>query len=746
MRVAFQRAAVGAAFFCSGAAALVYQVTWQRILALQSGVGLYSIAMIVAAFLVGLGLGSEVGGRGSLRVDPRGALLAFAALEIGLAVFGSLSASFYYDLLYLRAPWLYAVPWRAAASHFAGLLLPTVLMGMSLPLLTRGMVRDTATASRTIGVLYAVNLAGAACGALLAPWWLLRTYGLRGALLGAALANLIAAATALLARARDSRVELAPASSEPPVRTGHEASHGLALWMILYAASGFCALALEMVWFRIVDVAVKSTAFTFGTVLAVYLFGSAMGTVLGVVLMPRVARPLRAFLLAQCAITGWAAAWAAALGWLPAHGAFVRGLLSLFAEQQSYDQGNAWTTAGVVKAYLVLPLALYFVPTLLMGLSFTALQRAVHDDVERSGRRVGLLQAANIAGCVAGSLLVGLLTLRWWGTTGTLRALAVAGAGFALVGLRTYGRRTVFGPAVALLLVLAVAVPPQARLWSRVHGEPDQELWVDEDATGVVALGSLGGSRWRMWVNGRRHSLLPFGGLHTVLGAAPAIVHPTPREIAVIGLGSGDTAWAAGSRGADTTHVTVFELCAPEPRLLSRVAATLDPPPRLREFLADPRMLLRVADGRNALQRGIAAYDVIEMDALHPSSPYSGNLYSEEFLRICASRLAPGGILCTWSPTPRVLATVQKVFPYVLALSGGQVLLASADPLELAPLVWQARLARPDVQAYLGAVPLESLENALAEARLVRERRWRRTDFNTDLNPRDEFNAADEYR
>jgi spermidine synthase len=456
-----------------------------------------------------------------------------------------------------------------------------------------------------------------------------------------------------------------------------------------------------------------------------------------------VTRPLRVFLLAQCAIVGWAAAWAVALGWLPADGAVVQAVSSLFAEQQSYDQGHAWTTAGILKAYLVLPLLLYGLPTVLMGLSFTVLQQAVHDDVETSGRKVGLLQAANIAGCVAGSLLVGLVALSFWGTTGTLRLLALAGAVFAVVGLHEYGRRTWFTPAIVLLVVLAAAMPPQERLWARLHGVLDRPVWVDEDATGVIGLSSLGGNGWRMWVNGRPHSVLPFGGLHSVLGAAPAIVHPAPREVAVIGLGSGDTAWAAGCRGSDTAQVTVFEICAPERRLLVRLAATSEPPVKLREFLADPRMAMRLADGRNALQRDRRRYDVIEMDALHPSSPYSGNLYSEEFLRLCAGRLKPEGLLSTWAPTPRVLATVQKVFPYVLGLSGGQVLVASQQPIELSPLVWQTRLTRPDVQAYLGALPLESLENALAASRIMRDRRWRRTDYNSDLMPRDEFNAGD---
>ncbi|HEY8149722.1 MAG TPA: fused MFS/spermidine synthase, partial [Vicinamibacteria bacterium] len=268
---------VAAAFFLSGAAALIYQVTWQRLLALHSGVGIYSVAMIVAAFMVGLGLGSHVGGVLSVRLAPRTALLAFAALELAIGLFGLASGHLYYDWLYLRAGVLYAPPWRAAILHFVSLALPTILMGMSLPLLVRAMVRDAPHAARTIGLLYGVNVLGACAGALVTPWVLVRFYGIREALLVAGAANLLAACIGLTAgvfRSLGSEFLARDLLPERPVPV----TLRLSAWAALFALSGFCALSLEIVWFRIIDVAVKSTAFTFGTVLAVYLLGLAVGT------------------------------------------------------------------------------------------------------------------------------------------------------------------------------------------------------------------------------------------------------------------------------------------------------------------------------------------------------------------------------------------------------------------------------------------------------------------------------------
>lgn len=727
-----------AAFLVSGASGLVYQVAWQRILALMSGVGIYSIAMIVAAFMAGLGAGSHLGGRYSLRLTPRRALLTFALVELGIGAFGAVSCWLYYDVLHVRAPWLYASPWTAGPMHFATLAIPTLLMGTSLPFLVRAMVGEARTAGRTIGVLYGINLLGAAAGALLTPWVLIRFYGVRGTVLWAAAGNAAAGlmAIALYAyfRSRANETEGPPTAGDP---AGAGPTQSFALWMGLYALSGFCALSLEILWFRVLEVAVKATAFTFGTMLALYLLGSAVGCLAGAPLVVRLRRPLRTFLLCQCVLLAYAGAALLLLVTLPRDGSVLRWYWAYWETTGGFPLGTVWDWDTVTRLYLWLPLALYGPPTVLMGFAFPVLQRAVQDDPRTSGRKVGLLQAANILGCMAGSLAVGLLALTWLGTTGTMRLLMAAGAFFAAVGLRRFGARTVFAPLVAGLLALAVMMPGQRALWMRIHGADASTALVEEDATGVSAILPKEAPPWRVFVSGKSHSWLPFGGIHSSLGAAPAVLHPAPVDVAIIGLGSADTAWAVGCR-EETRSITVFEISGPQPRLLRRLAAREDLPD-LRRFLADPRVRIVVADGRNALARDGRRYDLIEADALLPDVSYAGNLYSAEFFAQCARRLKPGGVLCTWAPTPRVYAAFTRGVRYVVGRD--DVLIGSNEPIAYDHAAWKARLESPAVASYLGPGAVTDAGQLLKQLRPrnVRGRVQPARESNFDLFPRDEF-------
>ena len=245
------------------------------------------------------------------------------------------------------------------------------------------------------------------------------------------------------------------------------------------------------------------------------------------------------------------------------------------------------------------------------------------------------------------------------------------------------------------------------------------------------------GSGWRVLVNGHRHSWIPFGGIHSWLGALPALMHPAPRRVAVIGLGSGDTAWAVGSR-RETRDVVVFEIAAPQERLLRRHAA-LHPEPRLSHFLADERVTIRAEDGRVGLFMDDTLYDVIVVDALRPTSAFSGNLYSLEFFERCAARLKPGGLMSTWVPTERVNRTFRKAFPHTVNARHGEILIGSIHPIAVEPAVWHARLSVEAVRGYLGSELTDELEECFLTVKPTLAREIAKTEVNTDLFPRDEF-------
>lgn len=732
-----------ALFFLSGVSALIYQVSWQRILGLHTGLGVFSMAVIVAAFLTGLGIGSHLGGAASLRLDRLRSLRAFAVVELGIGLAALASPAVYYDLLYVRLGHLYEGAVLGSALHFLSLLPPTALMGASLPLLARAVVRDSAAAGSTMGVLYGVNVVGAAVGALLAPWFLIPELGLRGAIQVGAAANFVAGLGGL-ALVRSLRADAAregeTGRGEEPVGVDERERPGgrpLGLWALLYATSGGCALSLEMVWFRLTDVAVKSTAFTFGSVLAVFLAGLAVGSLLGVPLVRRVRRPLATFLTLQCGLLLYSAAAAIALVSLPADWAPYAWFVEYWRGYEGFALGRASDPAMLVRLYVAVPLLLFFPATVLMGLSFPVLQRAVHDDPDSAGFKVGLLQAANIAGCVVGSLSVALLAFGTLGTTGTLRLLLAVGIAFAALGVREYGWRSRFPALAAALAALAWAVPGQEAFWLRLHGVEAGTAMVAEDGSAVVSVRPMGDSHWGVTVNGQGHSWLPYGDVHSWLGAIPALVHPAPRRIAVIGLGSGDTAWSAGCR-PETEHIRVYEIAAPQVPLLKRLAAREDPP-FLRGLLADPRLELQVADGRNALAHGDELYDLIEADAVRPHSAISGNLYSLEFFTRTAERLRPGGVMCTWAPTPRIRDTFRTAFPHVLAFAGGEILVGSRQPLEPAVDTWLERLHSEPVQRYLGPAIAREIQRQLRAGRVPPGPPPRGRDLNRDLFPRDEF-------
>ena len=398
----------------------------------------------------------------------------------------------------------------------------------------------------------------------------------------------------------------------------------------------------------------------------------------------------------------------------------------------------------LVLLYVFVPAWLMGVPTVLMGISFAFLQRAVQTDLDALGRRVGWLQTANIVGSMIGAMLTGLVLLDWLGSAGTLRLLVCCGAVFLALYFQTRPRNTdvwrrasAFG-AIGLLVLL---MPSAQTMWARLHAAGTEAVVQREDGSGLSLLKQTGGDHTIVYVNGIGQSVLPYGGLHTVLGALPALLHPAPAAVAVIGLGSGDTTFGIGGR-AETKTIDSIEIVAPQLETLARMDAHR-PYAGLRMLLDDHRIRHWFTDGRAFIRKGQRRYDIIEADALRPTSAYAGNLYSVEYFELVRDHLNPGGLAVTWAPTPRVVNSIVTAFPHALLFD--DLAIGSSTPIVFDRTAIRERMASAFTRDYYtrGGVDLELLLRPFlaAEPRVISPAHDRRmlTDVNRDLFPKDEF-------
>ena len=407
-----------------------------------------------------------------------------------------------------------------------------------------------------------------------------------------------------------------------------------------------------------------------------------------------------------------------------------------------------WNAAiQLLVLYVAVPSFLILPSTLLMGMSFALLQQAAQTDLARLGRRVGWLQAANIAGSTVGAVLTGFLLLHWLGSAWTLRMLVLLGGAFPVLWSRARGRGSLRAAAAALVVTGAAAwlSPSAVTLWSKLHATTPERILLAEDGSGLsVMKDEVEGADVRTTVlaHGVSQGKLPYGGYHVELGALPVMLHPRPAEVLVIGLGSGNTAYGAGGR-PETTRIDCVEIVTSQlPGLVA--LARRHRYAGLNALLADGRLNHVSGDGRAYVMRG-GRWDVIEADALRPQSAYAGNLYSLEYFSLLARHLKPGGLAVSWSPTRRTRDTFLKAFPHVAVF--GHTLVGSNEPIPFDPAAVRARLDNPFTAAYYpqGGVDIHAiLGPVLEQGPVVYGPDYDRSglsDVNTDLFPRDEYRA-----
>ncbi|MBP7146695.1 MAG: fused MFS/spermidine synthase [Acidobacteria bacterium] len=692
-------AAVVALLFLSGAGSLVLEVTWSRLLRLVFGSTTLAISTILVAYMLGLGLGGLFGGRWAARL--RDGVRAYAVFELvvgGYALAVPLVLGLYPALD--RAV-LGALPfWPAALVRFvlalAVLVVPTFLMGATLPVLVEGLVRGPRDISRRLGLLYGINTLGAVAGTLGATFVLFPALGVRGTNAAGAALDLAAGALALFVVAPRRRVE--PASPSPA-----RAARDLPRWnpvLVSYGVVGFASLALEVVWTRALAMVTGSSVHAFAAMLAAFLAGIALGSLAARRLCDRLARPLPAY-AAGVALVGLAP-----LATIPLFERLPDWILGVYVALGA-DAGPDFVAAGFAVSVATL-----LGPALLLGALFPLAARALADRGRPNAQVVGDIYFVNTIGAAAGAFVAGFALVPQLGLLRSLHllsALLLVAAAVVFAWQREWNGRLRLLPALAAALaaLAALAVPPhwdQEQLTRGVYYRPRESVDVGpatedlelldppqivfyRDGLNTTMSVHRSGNTFDLRVNGKPDASLADMPTQVLLAQAPALFGP-PRagNAMVVGLASGITAGSLALHPLRRIDVLEIE---PASEQASHFFDEWNNRP-----LARPNVRLIADDGRSWLATTRERYDIIVSEPSNPFITGVANLFTREFFASVHRALAPGGRFCQWlqlygldaGAFRSILAALQAEFPYVYALHPASVypdliVLAGESPL-----------------------------------------------------------------
>ncbi len=643
------RVLLAALCFASGVAGLTYEVVWHRLLAVVLGNASFATAAVLAAVMGGMGAGALVLGRRADRVHP---LRLYAGLELGLGLsalavptLATLADDASLDLLRAVGP-----GWPSFAIRFAVagavVLTPSFLLGATLPALARTaellLPDGPDRVGRGVGLVYALNTAGAALGCVLTGYVLLGAWGVRGTSTAAASVDLAVGALALLVSytlARD-----LPASAPAAAAPEHEPEAIPRPWLLSLAlVSGVVVLGLETVWTRLFLIVFGHDVHAFSAMLASVLGGLALGAALHRALPSRVRAHPRL-------VPGlFAALGAAALASIAFVGRrYLDGGLDVLGVDASLSITRSETRGLVLQAVFagatILPTAI------VAGALFPAL--SARHPAHAAGEGAGEVLAANTVGTLIGPLLTPLAMIPALGIQGSATVLgglaAVAGG---LAALRAGGPRRGLVAAAALgafaLAALAVPSALPRRMLARKIGPAhlDFELYAEgRSATVAVVRNQINGER-QLFVNGINEvtTRLVHDQSFALLGHLGPLLSPRPERVAVICLGAGLSAGAV-ARHAEVEEISIIDL---EPAVVAGARQFAGMNDRVLE---DPRTRLIIDDGRAHLRTTDARYDVIVLDSTHPRAVDSWILYTREFYRLARERLDEDGVLVQWLP------------------------------------------------------------------------------------------------
>jgi spermidine synthase len=722
---------IGVCFVLSGATGLIYEILWARMLGLVFGATTFAISAVLAAFMGGLALGSAWAGKLAARI--RRPLRAYGIIEIGIALY-AIAVPFLFRLIdYFYAfiweqfqPGFYAFSlWRFVLSCLV-LLVPTTLMGATLPILSAALLRSPSHKPTAVTRLYTCNLLGAIFGTVAAGFFLLPFLGVRLTIYTAALINLIIGLAAILIDRRDEQASTHDEVIEQPAlieetneQVGEATTHPLSaklegstkFWLACAAISGFVTISTQVAWTRVLTMIIGSSTYAFSMVVALFLLGLAIGAYLVArrKLATNLPRSIMNVELAT-AVTLLLSIW------------ITNATPNLLIELGTSLQINSWL--GLLMLQMLIAALLILFPAILMGMVMPlVLVWASKAGGDLSVRQVGRSYAVNTLGAIAGAFSTGFILVPKMSTRFTIlfaASLCIILAGLAYKPTRKdvdpdLQRSLAVGATAALIVILFLIAPKMkladlsigaydslVRVLAKSRGSvsdsaspnpgPDVHrlLWYKEGPTATVSVRDDWGIR-SMAVNGRTNASdrddMP---TQVMLGQLPILVAPRAENGLIVGYGSGVSVGSMLQSEIKSLECVELEPTAVEAgRYFNHVN---------NQPLNDPRLRVIIDDARTYLRVNPTQYDMIVSEPSHPWVPGVANLFTQEFFELGRSRLKDDGVFVQWvqiyqlstESLRSVLATYKSVFPHVLvfrvegaAKGKDLILVGSRQPLSL---------------------------------------------------------------
>ena len=697
-------------FFLSGLTGLTYEILWTRMIVKIIGGSPFAVSIVLTVFMGGLGLGSYLAGRTIDRInEPRKLIRIYGLLELGIGCYG-----FVLPLLLMAFKPLYAVLYNRLFDYFLTynlltfigcallLIIPVTCMGATLPILGRFFVTSLSRVGTHVGRLYGLNTIGAAVGSLLCGFWLIDLLGVRGTLVLSVVSNGAIGATCVLIGGRlPRRPEVSRETRMEKERTtkGYrpEADRAFGSYaLVIFAVSGFCAMAYEVIWIRLLGLIVGPTTYSFTIVLVTFITGLALGAMFFGWLGDRVKNAVMLLISTQVAAGLFALTFSQ-----------IVGNSQIFFAKLIYHFKDSFAQLHLLNAVI---LFLFMFPTTFcLGATFPLVGRIYTTSLLRRGRSIGFAYAINSVGAVLGSFCAGFVLIPFVGKEDGLRiVIAIQLVTALFVGFRVFRRAKTpalrWSPLV-LAVCLGLALVSQYPQWDRktlskgkYHRLDRPEIrnvgWLNALISGPARLSNaekealvyygdgiggfttvlkndiLGDVSYTLCNSGKADASFPGDmATQTLFAHFPLLFHPQPENVLIIGLASGITA-------GEVLNYPVHRLDIVD--INEQVVAASDYFRKWNnDVLSDSRTKFIIQDGRAHLAMTNQKYDVISSEPSNPWMAGLASLFTREFFELAKAHLDDDGIFVQfthsyqmdWPTFAMIGRTFSDVFPNAILVN-----------------------------------------------------------------------------